>query len=256
MFLDADDWLTKNACKLIRKRIDFNKFDILYFNIFSVYNNMIRKKRVIKSYKNIKDKFLVYSNDSLRCCCNKEFIKKNNILFPQGVKISEDHIFLIQILNCQPKIELLDEYIYYYLAERNGSATKNWESFIDNQLKSYVYITNTELYKNLDIQKKLYITDLWAYYMFSTWSSLKDNQYYNQYENITNTFIKFYENFDKTKYKKLYGYHLLTQRHLYKFLIKIRNFVYKILYNKTYYYLKSCVFNKNIEVVRNIEVKD
>ena len=233
LFLDADDWYCDNqVIEKVYSKIQSDKFDVLYFNILSYYKTMIRKKNAILPYQKCKNEYLVYSNDSLRSCCRKEFLMIHNIKFPPSIKISEDHIFNIQILYNNPKISLSDEYLYCYLAEREDSATRSWVDLLNNQYQSYVYMKNTDFYKGLEKQKQLYITDIWAYYMFSSWAGLQEKKYQKEYDKVINRFLLSYKYFEDFKYKNMYGYKLLKLKQFYKLLIKIRNVIYKIRYRK------------------------
>ena len=52
-----------------------------------------------------------------------ELIKERKIQFPEDVKIAEDRLFLLEYLAYCEKGMLVDDYLYYYRADRTTSAT-------------------------------------------------------------------------------------------------------------------------------------
>jgi glycosyltransferase involved in cell wall biosynthesis len=232
LFIDSDDWYERIAIEEIIKQLQNTDYDIVYFNVICVNKNFYKKKNVTK--KICIDKKRTYNNDGVHCFCfNRNFLNTYNIRFEEALKISEDNLFQISCFINATKISLLDKYLYYYLTQREGSVTQNLNLFLENQFYSYLYITNRKFFKNLSDLNKLYITDLWGFYLFATWLkypifSSKNNKFIIQ-------FLEFYKQYNNVKIYKFYGYYLLKYRIIcrisYSLINKIKIFL-KLFQNK------------------------
>lgn len=223
LFLDGDDYLDLQTCEKIYYKNLSSDFDILFYNILSFSKSMERRKHSIKPYKNCKNYYLIYSNDWICGCYKKDFLLKHKIKFPEKIKISEDHIFKLKALYNNPQIAFIDDFLYHHLSERNTSATKDWNNYLTNQLHSYIYLKNTEFYKNLDKIKQLYITDIWGFYMFCTW--VKYPMLNKKQTLLIKEFLDFYKGFENKKYKRMYGYRLLKYKIIFKMLYNLKNII-------------------------------
>lgn len=131
-FIDPDDWIGNNILPniftILKNHIDS---DIIILNSlkaetntanYNWLNNNIQER---KSYKGI-DLFLKYKYVRGSVCgaiYNKTFLKKNNIVFPIGIRNAEDTIFFNECLSIASDIKFFN-LNFYYIFNRVGSASK------------------------------------------------------------------------------------------------------------------------------------
>lgn len=153
LFVDADDWVERNTCEILAKQLENRNYDLVVFNAFMVRDNIIQRG-FLKNLSNL------MSCDMWSICYNKEFLNHNNIRFPQNIKIAEDHVFKCQALACTNNISIVDNYFYYYLADRGNSASKV-KSVIQDDIETFYYMLERDWFKSTDIEKQASIVDFW-----------------------------------------------------------------------------------------------
>lgn len=131
-FVDADDYIQFNYYETLYDVAIKNNCDVVICNWKSQANtlnlpfkkNKVLDKRYIK--ENIYPYFIQY--EGMNSVWNKifksELIKKNNIEFPNEIKLGEDAIFNIKAFSYLNNCLYLD-YSGYFYREVEGSATKN-----------------------------------------------------------------------------------------------------------------------------------
>lgn len=78
----------------------------------------------------------------------KEFLLKNDIKFPVGIKSSEDNIFNEMCHFHAPKYFILDKKLYNYNEFNFGAITSNLINTCFNEIESFRYIINTAEFKH------------------------------------------------------------------------------------------------------------
>ena len=78
----------------------------------------------------------------------KEFLLKNDIKFPVGIKSSEDNIFNEMCHFHAPKYFILDKKLYNYNEFNLGAITSNLINTCFNEIESFRYIINTAEFKH------------------------------------------------------------------------------------------------------------
>ena len=147
MFVDADDWLEKDAIMILYSALNEFNVDIVRGNFYC--NNDKGNFRIEKfnKYKNIKvkgnDKLLKVEiiNDLLLgkikayvwlLLIKKNILLKNKILFNTKISFMEDLIFYISLFSTNNiSFYMLDKDIYCYYFN-NNSATKSQKKIIQN----------------------------------------------------------------------------------------------------------------------------
>ncbi len=124
IFLDADDTLfCADVLELICNEIRLEKADIYQFQIIVKEKEFLRKESIKSgfyvvnddNYRNLKPKRGQVWNYVFSC----NIIKDNNIIFPVGVRISEDQAFTYSYLTYCDTIKICDVLLYVYHINEN-----------------------------------------------------------------------------------------------------------------------------------------
>lgn len=147
-FMDSDDYINLNTLDILVKNISKNDDEIVVYNgiAFDNYSDKIKFHK--KKYFNISNEidrksllgveFAKYGLDCMQPCIklyNKEFIKRNNILFTEG-KYGEDVEFWYKCCMLSKSIRYID-FIGYYRRYRpnsimTGGSIRNISDRIEN----------------------------------------------------------------------------------------------------------------------------
>jgi glycosyltransferase involved in cell wall biosynthesis len=150
-FVDADDWLSPDCLESIYNAAISSQADIIYFNANIYKNNTLINYYNLKRLKSIKNKDLLFKM-MIHAVWNKlykkEFLLKNDIKFPVGIKSSEDNIFNEMCHFHAPKYFILDKKLYNYNEFNLGAITSNLINTCFNEIESFRYIINTAEFKH------------------------------------------------------------------------------------------------------------
>tara|TARA_B110000037_G_scaffold78098_1_gene93263 strand:+ start:3029 stop:4318 length:1290 start_codon:yes stop_codon:yes gene_type:complete len=161
LFLDSDDILNKkNILKLIehvkyKKNVDFylcrykkDTFpkDNLFF-LKTLPKNIIRETLLKK---------IIYKNYPIDECWsilfNKKFLTKNNILFPNKIRVAEDEYFLAKVLTEFKNAKTFNKTIYIH-NDRKNSLSSNLSGYDSNLDFINLFNLFCELYLNKNYKK-------------------------------------------------------------------------------------------------------
>ena len=148
-FVDSDDWIQENLCEQALKYIKSYDADIVYFDAIT---QRIGKQDTADTIINLKESQLLRKSDispsllcqlagsTCRALYKKALIRENKILFPKGIKFSEDRIFNLQAMGKCSKIYYLKQPFYFRLL-RNGSAVTSYHpDAIETIIKAHLLI--------------------------------------------------------------------------------------------------------------------
>lgn len=163
LFLDSDDFLEKDAVEQMIKKIGKNKIDLLIFG-FKVLGSSNRlndtstlkklcyskelKKDLLRSIISTKNNIFGYV---WRAMYSKKLLIENKILFPKGIKISEDYMFLLNAIHCSENIFIdKNEYYIYNINEQSMSikyipSLLHDMSFVNEWMYEKIVKNNVEL---------------------------------------------------------------------------------------------------------------
>ena len=163
VFIDSDDLLDKNA---IESLMNNNEDTDLIIYGFKVNGNGNRKNdtEVLKSLKQShadKDKILgavLSTNNNIygyawRTAYSVKYLKDKGILFPIGIKISEDYLFFVKSIYYADNISIVDKELYDYQLGTTSMSTKYIPSLLDDM--NYV---NNWIYENVIKDNSLFIS--------------------------------------------------------------------------------------------------
>lgn len=231
-FLDSDDWIKNNLLeKCYTKMIELD-VDVLVFGTYNVYSNFIieNKRKISNFIKKYNIKALYFEDNPLiytQSCTawtkffKKNFLDNNNLHFEEEVRFSEDAVFWMQLLYCNPKIGLLDECLYYYRIKRSDALTSNNSNIMKKQWNAYEYIKNTEYYKKANDINKLLTLDFFAIAMMCHYSNIEAIRMLGIYErDLISTEIE-YKKFKKYNLFKYSGYRQVKFRYIYTIAKKL-----------------------------------
>lgn len=216
LFLDGDDYLSKDAIEKCYNIAKDNDYDIIQFNYILKYsngqqqlpwdNNFYNENagQVFDDYKyldllfNTKCNFSIWSK-----FIRKEFMVKNNIELLSNSSYGEDLAFVYDLAMNKPKVYILNENLYYYYQREGSLSNKFSEKSLDinksidhircqlinnNLFFKYREEFNYLAYKHIYYIRKDYIYsgNVLSKQMFNNWKKLnikinyKNNKYYSE----------------------------------------------------------------------------
>lgn len=153
LFLDADDEIKENMLMSMHNAMENHKSEVIFCG-FEVRGSSLRKNdthvlklctlnknSVISSAEAIKRTLSTNPNEQLygyvwRNLFSSKVIKDNNIRFSNGVKISEDFMFIVEVLDKSNVISIIPEELYIYNINESSVTTK----YIDTLHEDMNYI--------------------------------------------------------------------------------------------------------------------
>ncbi len=127
MFVDSDDWIELNALEVLNNKLSKTKCDIVMFNNYNVKPDGSKK---LQDEDKEGDRTIKINDDELTLfvgvCWNRVFrkslIDRLNARFPVGL-IVEDSDFTFKVCSQVDSILVIDDPLYDYRLEREGSYT-------------------------------------------------------------------------------------------------------------------------------------
>lgn len=223
MFIDGDDFLYDNSClKKLIKEINNSKSDIIQYKMVQYYD---KKKKFIftKKFPDIRVKEKIDVLKSLNCAsqisvsaCDKliktSLLKDNNLYFEDGL-LSEDVLWSLKLYMEVKTISLLDENIYTYRQQREGSISSTKSDKLAKDLFYIIKYWTEYEYKDDDI-KNLYLNII-AYWYLILRVKFKKKNYTREmmafFKEKDNSIIEYNDNSKvKTAYKlkKIVGFRI------------------------------------------------
>ena len=125
-FIDSDDWAELDMFEKLYNQAEKYNADICISNYNEVYEDGIKK------VDDIEEKYPILHEASVwNKLFKREFIEKNNALFPVGLWY-EDNAFTYRLLLSNPVITNISDYLYNYRKVREGS-------IMNSQASSKIY---------------------------------------------------------------------------------------------------------------------
>lgn len=205
-FIDSDDCIDKNFFEnLYKKALKTNADIVKGADIKLCFPN--GKVYIDKQNEKIKQNKLNFWSQYTTAIYKTEFIKSNNIDFPQGLIIGEDPVFATKAAILSNKIEFEESAQYYYMRRQDSLNSVFWD---EEKIKSYI--------KYIDI-----ITD------FALLKGLNKNNQRDFFQRILDDIYKTRES--KSKYNRK-SYELFSEL-LIRFRQKTFSYPIKLLFDAT-----------------------
>lgn len=214
LFVDSDDYLSENACEVIRAKIQASecKTDVILFGT-DIFPAIPRADQWYYSTLNTKNEIIEIINSDViaknrnlsvfvwRYCFKNSFIQKYNVLFDTSVRYGEDAVFLFEYLPKAKTVLSISDKLYNYRHIRENSlmntAKKDNSVYAESQLNILETIIKT-VKKNFG----KYSEDFYKYASDFVYASIEncDDQQKSQYRSKFVDLIKKY-GIDKFVYK-------------------------------------------------------
>ncbi len=128
---DADDWVEPDMYELLYNNAKKNKADISTCDWYTNYDD---GKQVLSHHEITATTQEELIKDALTQklpaaswakMVRREFILNNRIYYEQGINMGEDHLILLKLLLCNPKISKIDIPLYHYRRVSAGNSYTN-----------------------------------------------------------------------------------------------------------------------------------
>ncbi|MDY5912885.1 MAG: glycosyltransferase [Inconstantimicrobium porci] len=145
VFIDSDDWIEKDYCKIMLEKALETKCDCVICGYNRVYNNQVEKINCDTSNNcayngNVfLDKVLNVQNSvgfSHMKLIKAEIIKNNNLRFNKDIVVAEDALFFIEMSQFINKVCTINIPLYNYRFNSNSVVRKYDELYADKYLKA------------------------------------------------------------------------------------------------------------------------
>lgn len=187
IFVDSDDVISDNLLKninIIHKKN--TAIDLILFNLIRVVNG---KEKCIKTIRGFKDGYvdnesaLLYSTTCVAGKCFKsELLKTNKFYFPNIIRY-EDWVFNIMNISKCKKIYYLDQYLYFYIDNKNSIVNRFENKSIECSKKAINIMKDSNLIKS-DILAFFYFKETGYLSVKSMIKTRRFNKsYYNEIQN-------------------------------------------------------------------------
>jgi len=206
LFVDSDDFIDVETVQICLEKIEDN--NIVVFGVNQIIDNkkIVDIKYQTKVYNANKAYEILISNKLFNYSpCNKlcrsDFIKSNNILFP-NCRGMEDFLFVLKLFFYSKKIKTIDNVFYNYV-QHIGSISKNFNN--DKIINTIKVIREIDLFVQQTKQNKYrkYFINLYYSLIFDTLSLIIR---YSEKDNKKNNFYKF---FNEIKKLQIYSFQSL-----------------------------------------------
>lgn len=242
-FIDADDWINEKLFADAYNCMKKNNADIVLFDIYNVYGDtIVPTKKLLDFTKKVPTKTFYYNEHKeiiYQSCTvwsklfRKQFLIDYDIKFPYSITNSEDTVYWLEFILCNPKIAILNKHYYYYYKNSDGASLKNINN-LNNQFKALNYFINTKFYLVTDSVNQLLSIDYFTRLAVYVYSSLINVSNFTSFETSIHNFIKSYPTHNFIKLLSLKGYRLALFRWFYTVGKKI------VLSTLKYKYSKNC----------------
>lgn len=134
MFVDSDDYISREACEHLFNKIEKDKSDIVVCDYYKVKNNKEEKNEIVDfGITTLKDKPELINKINTapwNKIYRRDLIIKENITFVENTKY-EDSPFVLKALDKAKSISKLNEYLNYYVIHGNSETTVRDERVYD-----------------------------------------------------------------------------------------------------------------------------
>ncbi len=137
MFVDSDDWIELNTCERLNSVLSANECEVLLFDHIKEYSNGVRKraetglaKNTLHYMEDVRTKEKLYrramgtpnqGNETLSTIYYsvdkvflKDYLLKNELVYPAGLPKSEDKVFILRCFEKMHSMYYLNEAFYHY----------------------------------------------------------------------------------------------------------------------------------------------
>lgn len=168
-FVDSDDWIHHNMYERLFQEAVKSQAEIVMCDATTMYSNGRTEKDTIQQVSN--NTVLVHSKmtpqlllemagATWRCIYSSELIKSNSIIFPIGVKFSEDRIFNIYAMGYANKLCYIKESYYMRVVNLQSAVHRFHEDYFECMKNSAHYTKRAiiDAWNNDEIYQQAYLS--------------------------------------------------------------------------------------------------
>ena len=217
MFIDPDDTYDLTLCEKVVEKINTEHPDIVMWDHNSLSDGKIVKRdgygyllrRLSNNLKVSLKNWLTLQIFIWDKAFKRDFLIKNDIKFPEGIKNAEDIIFCLFTYYTKPKYSFISESLYFYTQYRKDAAT-NHDNCIQNDLTAYRYLCTTNEYKSISQRLKTATTNHILGGSIHYWRYAEDEEQRQKYKRDIVEFLVFVKGqFDLLELLKMSNYQKL-----------------------------------------------
>ena len=197
-FVDADDWIDKNALEILYEKTKDKKIDMVSF--FTCAMNEFGSFVKMRGYDLLPEKFnsdpegiftinelevwdlKTYPVTSGKQIYRREFVQKNNIEFPAHT-LFEDDVFFLNTIFAGAKIAPLHRMLYYKRFHRSA-ITADKSKYFDSFVRICRFIWERTHQYPEHIEKATAISDMYIRGIPGRWRHLSDERRYKFYPEL------------------------------------------------------------------------
>ena len=218
-FLDSDDWFEPDAMEVAYSKISQDKTDVVVFAWKIYYENKFCNEvntGIIEKFLNSTnslDDFIKLSALVWDKLFKTEFIRKHNILFPDGITVTEDGIFCNLVQFSGAKYSYLNKCLANHNDLRPKSATSEFSDAIKAHLNSFKYLFSLPIFQKQDRKLQLRLVNKYCGGATYFWTRINDEKYLAcLYNDINNTKEFMEKHYTQKELQKLKNYLKLVKR--------------------------------------------
>lgn len=179
-FIDSDDWIQNDMYEKMYFLAKENNAEIVMCDAVTVYDdkpeetdtiNQLKQDLLLKKQDISPSLLLEMAGAAWRCIYKTDLIKENNILFPVGIKLSEDRIFNILAFGYSSNIYYTKTAFYNRFMREGSAVNKYYENklqiALDAKLKTEQAL---DLVWENDEYKLMYLNQ----FVFACYSAISD----------------------------------------------------------------------------------
>lgn len=147
LFVDSDDYIAKDMINELVKRIE-GLSEIVFCNNMEIWYNKEEERRLFVSVdklsKNNVIREIASGRAGLVCSklVSKKVIEDNNILFDKNLKVGEDQLFFLEVVEKSDEFKHVDKSLYFYNRTNENSVTIKYQHKL---YKNFIYLYNQVL---------------------------------------------------------------------------------------------------------------
>lgn len=179
-FIDSDDWIDSSMYEELYGLAKQNDAQIVMCDTVSVFDNkptepdtinQLRKDVLLEKEDLFPSLLLEMAGSACRCIYKSSLIKENNVLFPVGIKLSEDRIFNILAFGYSNNIYYTKTALYNRYMREGSAVNKYYENKLQMALDAK---TKTEQALDMVWKKDEYKTMYLRQFVVACYSAISD----------------------------------------------------------------------------------
>lgn len=139
-FIDSDDWIDKDMYESMYLKAMEHNADIVMCDARTVYDNKPSEPDTISGLpgsvllkkSDVSPKILKeIAGSACRCIYRRDVILNNEIIFPEGMPLSEDRVFNILAMGCSNSLFYIKKSFYNRYIRKGSAVSKYYENMLD-----------------------------------------------------------------------------------------------------------------------------